>query len=279
MRLLVTLLLVLLVSSHCYCQSIQLNDEERFVYKVKQLDELIERFNGSDKTLFHEYLDGNPEIPLDRTYLIKTIFDSSNPNWNVKEIKAFIDHVSNKSNPIFLNFQDDLWYAEVKCSVVHNGKKEKITLILKIEQLPNGGAKWMIASAKSKVLNNVKYQGSSFSTGVRNGGASISPISHATDFMTLYDVFRDKKNLMSYVNDKSVNSTLLTLVQETLNSNISFKQVDSITYHFLQIDGWAFTVKKIYRPTKNSGWLINSLTRMDTTAKQKYLASILNIRE
>ncbi|GAB3203326.1 hypothetical protein ABID22_000899 [Pontibacter aydingkolensis] len=255
----------------------QLNEEERFIYKVKQLDELIERFNGSDKTLIYEYLNENPEIPLDRTYLIKTIFDSSNPKWEISEIKDFINQVSSKTNPIYLDFNDDLWFAEAKCTIIYNGKKENITLILKVEKQANNGSKWVLASAKGPSLSNINYGNTTtFNPDIVNK-VSISPISHATDFMTLYDVFRDKKNLTSYISSNSKSSSLLLFIQEVLNGNITFKQVNSITYHFLQIDGWGFTVQKFHRPTKNSGWLVNSLTRMDTTAKQLYLASVLNI--
>lgn len=272
------LIFLLLIACSGYGQTFQLNEEERFVYKVKQLDEFIERFNGDTKTLVHHYIARHqPQVHVDRVMLLKTTFDAENPAWNLEEVNAFINQVNNKERPVFLNFEDDLWFAETRCLVLYKGKKETVTLILKIEKESGNATKWTLAGAKASFLKDIKPAAATPSDANTDKGVAMNPISHATDFMALDHILKDKKNMSSYMAKGPKNTSLLVFLQEIGNGTIVFKQVNSITYHFLQVDGWGFTVRKFHRASKNSGWLVNQLIKMDPAAKQAYLASVLNI--
>ncbi|GEO04164.1 hypothetical protein AAE02nite_18280 [Adhaeribacter aerolatus] len=273
------ILIISLLAIHvCKAQNYQLNEDERFVYQVKQLDELIERFNGEDKTLVKEYINkSNPEAKVDRTTLIKTLFNSQKKNWNLVDVKAFITYVNDKSHPVYLNFEDDAWFAEAKCSVLYKGKSEKIHLILKVQKEKNDALKWVFVSAKSGFMPKSLTFSEFLLPAPENTTSNINPISHTTDFMSLDIALNDKNNLINYIARDCRSGDLLHFLQEMDSKNVIFEQVDSITYHFLQIDGWGFTVQKFRRPMKNSGWLVNSLTKMDQKAKESYLISVLNI--
>ena len=59
---------------------------------------------------------------------------------------------------------------------------------------------------------------------------------------------------------------------------LKFVQVDSISYHLLQLPGWIVEVKCINRQDNNSGWLISRLMPADENEKINYLQRHLNIR-
>ncbi|GAA4439780.1 hypothetical protein GCM10023188_36360 [Pontibacter saemangeumensis] len=274
----VGIILFLLIVHFCKAQNFHLNESERFAYQVKQLDELIERFNGEDHTLIKEYIGKiNPNAVVDRTVLIKTLFDAQKPDWNLPEVKTFIDYVNDANQPVFLNFDDDAWYAEAKCAVVYKGKRENVQLVLKVQKEQNNGLKWVLVSAKSNFLSNSATKNDFLIPSPQNNKSSINPISHATEFMNLDLALYDTKNISNYIARDCTSADLLVFFQELNNKNLVFEQVNSVIYHFLQINGWGFTVQKFKRPIKNSGWLVSKLTRMDEGEKQRYLASVLNI--
>ena len=77
------------------------------------------------------------------------MFDKFNPRTSGNLKNYFIDDVTNSNQPIYLNFLDSDWYAEVSATFTVNGIDEKIILFLTIEQ-ENLGSKW--------VLSNVYYR-------------------------------------------------------------------------------------------------------------------------
>jgi len=78
--------LTILFSIICYIGIAQTYEKEfssLFTYQVKQVDEFIDRFNGTDSTFIHYYETHNPGKTLSREQLIKGLFNSENKNWNL----------------------------------------------------------------------------------------------------------------------------------------------------------------------------------------------------
>ncbi len=250
---------------------------ENFAYHVKQLDEFVERFNNTESTLLREYIGKQyPGMPINREMLIKSLFNMRDTTWNKKEVLEFIEAVCDSADPVYLHYKDPNWYAEVQCLVRYKGREEIIYLVLKMQHDVNGGSKWVINNVKEQILQ------SNNSTKValpppRDSLKLLNPISHATDFVGLHRIMQDTPNLSNYVAHDSYCPTLKTLFNEIESGKLEFIQVNTVTYHFLQVDGWAFTVQNHHRNSKNSGWLISSLTRISNTHKSHYMYKLLNI--
>jgi len=243
--------------------------DENFAFEVKQIDEFIERFNNSEKTLIREYIKNNYESgDLTRIDLLKSLFNQQDESWNLREINSFITQIDNRDYK--LQFDDKDWYAKLNCTADFLGEEFPMTMIMNIEKNPESGAnKWVINSVDANFLDIPESSDKS---------KSINPASHGTNFVALDRALEDTSNMKNYVSS-SFNPDKLTLFMSLLScKKISIKQVDRIQYHFLQIDGWAFTVKNFERKEKNSGWLISKLERMDNYQKDEYKKSVLNLK-
>lgn len=241
-----------------------------FAYQVKQIDEFIERFNNQDNTLIKRYAERlDTAVRFRRENLIKSLFNASGPDWNREDIVRFIAQANDTAKPVYLDFFNNHWYAEVNCAVLYRGKPNKLTLILKIQREENGASKWVAVSAMADYLRLPVRKDTT---------TGLNPLSHATDFMNMDLLATDKKNIRNYLPDGHYNDVLSVFLYESQNNRLTISQVNRITYHFMQVGGWVFTVGRFNRQTRNSGWLINRLLPMDAEAKRKYALEKLNLR-
>src|SRR5688572_17901322 len=108
-----------------FAQTYEKEFETMFAWEVKQIDEFIERFNNTDKTLIREYSQKvEPGKEINRERLIKSLFNAENRNWNFNDITSFIQKVNDLDQPVFLSFYDTDWYAKLKCDVTYKGRPE-----------------------------------------------------------------------------------------------------------------------------------------------------------
>ena len=246
------------------------DEELNFALEVKQVDEFMERFNFDRSTLLLKYLTKNyPNAKWQRAELIRSLFNSERDNWDTTQIEAFIQQVTDPSKPVALDFYQKDWYAELECEVLFNGKVERPTLLLEIHTEPDLAAKWTIRGVKADflVLSN------------KNSMSFLNPISHSTDFMGLRKAMGDTANLPSYAFEEFQPDLLSIFMYELQNGAMQFKQVNHISYHFLQIDNWVLQVRRHLRDSRNSGWLIDDLFRATPAQKQLYRQQILGIRQ
>jgi len=245
-------------------------NSENFALQVKQIDEFIERFNNSDCTLVKNYMHEKYNLTeVNRVDLIKSLFNYSDIVWNSEEVTQFLNDVTQSDEPIFLDFLDDDWYAELDCTGNYKGKSEKFKIILKIEvNEKNQAVRWVIKSVYSEFLKLPQAS---------NTKKTLNPAIHGTDFMGLNVALIDYPNYYNYVAKDSNISQLLLFFNELKNKNLTFKQVDEITYHFLQVKGWIFLVREFMRDTQNSGWLISSLFPIEEDDKRYYKKEKLHI--
>ena len=197
--------------------------------------------------------------------MIKSLFNQSKRNWNLKELSEFINFVTNEYQPVYISFYDPDWYAEVDCLITYDGKVSDLKLIMKIQINENGGAKWVISGAQADFLQLPEPE----------RRTSIKPSNHNLYFSSLRRVLSDTKNLKNYVVTGYDGDMLTILFTELLSEKIQLKKVKSIKFHFLQLYGWVMVVENIYRDNVNSGWLINSLIKADNWEKRYYKKSKL----
>ncbi len=267
--------LILIVVNLCIAlcataqNEIQYFSDENFAFEVKQIDEFIERFNNSENTLIRQYIKDNYGTEeLSREDILKSLFNQKNESWNLRDVDNFIEQIINRDYT--LKFDDKDWYAKLDCSVDYLGEEFSMTMIMNIEKNPKSQAKkWVITSVDAQFLDIPESSDKS---------KSINPASHGTNFIALDRALEDTSNMKNYVSS-GFKPDQLTLFMSLLSCRkISIKQVDRIQYHFLQIDGWAFSVKNFERNSKNSGWLIGKLERMDNYQKNEYKKSVLNLK-
>lgn len=257
---------------NCTAQNIRNDLDLEFAFKVKQIDEFIERFNfgTTRQNILKMYLDKNIHHNKDtfkRVFFIKTLFNQED-NLDVSLAKEFISFVDSLAHPTYLNFYDNDWYVLLSCDFFYKDKTKKVELILRNQVKKEKISKWVIFSIKSDLFNRPLAIDST---------KILTPMSHAVDFMSLGKAFEDKKNSANYYrNDFKPDalSEFSYLIQENL---LIFKKINSIDYYFLQIPNWFFRVEYFNRQTNNSGWLISQLKKMNVEEKIRFKKDVLNI--
>lgn len=242
--------------------------EQEFVFEVKTIDEFIERFNNDQFTLVRQYLEksGNKK-KMTRVDLIKTLFNYTDPVWDKDVASQFLKEVCDTTKEKFLDFYSEDWFALAECQVRYKGTSRRVFIALQVVVSDRtGAAKWVICGARAPFLD--------FSRKV-DSRKFLNPISHATDFMGLKKAMEDKQFVRNYLSDRFKESHLNKFLAEIASGDIQFEQINSITYHFLSLENWLFTVKEYIRPGKNSGWLIQSLSRQTKAEKDEYIRNVL----
>jgi hypothetical protein len=239
--------------------------QKHFIYHVKNLDEFIERFNNDSTSEMQLYVKKINVPKLSRETMIKWLFNQLRQNpWNTNDIKAFIKQVDNNTSPVYLNFLDDKWYANVTCSVLWEGKPKTITLKLKVEKDGNSTLKWVIFDIDAPFIatSTTKIPQPTIPTPVNND-SYLNPMSHNINFFSIDMVATDTKNIANYLASTIYYSNnLIVFINECLNHKIKIQSVRKVVFDFQQIKGWDFEVEEFTRPDLNSGWLVNKLTKV-----------------
>jgi hypothetical protein len=242
--------------------------EQDFAFEVKTIDEFIERFNNDQFTLIRQYLETNfPKKKFTRHELIRTLFNYEEPLWDKELAARFVDEVCDTSREKFLDFYSDNWYAQAECLVKYKGVPKKVTVTLQVFVSDRtGAAKWVICGARAPFLDFSKRL---------DPKKFLNPISHATDFIGLKRAMEDKMFVRNYIAESFKESHLNKYLAAVSAGDIVFQQINSVTYHFMGLENWLFTVKEYIRPGRNSGWLIQSLTRKTGPEKADYKKNTL----
>lgn len=251
--------------------------EERFAFQVKTIDEFMERFNDSESTLLRKYLDVSRPgvIKSDRIRMLKALFEKK--SFVKDSLKtAFVASVCDSLNPQFLNFFQKNWYAQAQCLFQDGARNKYITLVLKVLRTANGGSKWVIAGASEYGISKQNKSTVRMTGGDTRKG--LNPYSHVMDFTELEDALEDKINIESYLDEGFLTLKNQPIIEAILSGKIRFNYVQEITYHFLQIDGWIFSVQNFKRMTRQSGWLITQLQPADNEEKDFYKQAVLALK-
>lgn len=241
-----------------------LGDESALYAETKQVNQFFRRFNGEEDTEGNRYYKGDRhyrDTQLRRNYL-DMLFDNQNKGVSASLKNEFIQQVTSKSNPSFLNFHGGEWFAEVSATFIYKGKEQKATLFLKLQEEPIG-SKWIFTKAYFAPFAR------SFHSDTTSKGNFLHPLSHELDFMNLRKVFLDKENIDLYTARGYHPDYLSIFLYEIKNSNLKFKTIHNLKFHFFQVDGWYFQLSRFNRRGHNRGWLISDLVK--ATPKEKEL--------
>lgn len=274
---------------HPVCKA-QLDDKEfnlSFASSVHSMDEFFDRFNYKPNSAFEKYVRKHlHDVTFTREKLVYSLFNKKNSFFSQNsEVAEFVRQVTDSFSPDYIYYKDKYWYAELQCSILVRGKLQPLMLVLKVEQPQPNRFQWSVVSARGSFLDSTEMKppapAREFSpaTNIQASRSEyfLSPVSHGIDFTNVDDFFFSKSNAWSFLYRGVPSAELKQLVKLIQASEIEFQQVETITYHLLQIKGWIVSVRYFNRNSRNSGWLIDNLMRVTPSQKFIFLKEQLNV--
>ncbi|MDW3652169.1 MAG: hypothetical protein R8P61_34155 [Bacteroidia bacterium] len=256
---------IIFLCSIAQAQSSWTWDDQMFALNVSQINEFITRFNGEAGPHIAEMQKGK-DVALTRKDLVLSLFDRS-AKMDAKSIRDFLEKIDEKDNKTLLSFYDEEWFARLECKILYKGKPERVTLTLKVESEKDYSSKWVIRGIDASFLRlNITEDEKLF----------LHPASEGTNFVNIRELFSaDKRRVKGFLYQNFHEGKLALFLNELIEGNIEYEYIDRITYHFLQVENWAFMVHSVNRSDPNSGWLISDIVRLPEQLKSEYKKSIL----
>ena len=233
------------------------SEDEAILHMMnKQVGQFFRRFNMEEdqygkllKTTDRRY--HNTKI---RKKLLEQMFDVHNPRTNSTLKNYFIEDVTDKKHPFYLEFLNNNWFAEVAATFTSNGEDQHLILFLNLEE-SGLGSKW--------VISNVYYSYTSgFFPDIDSAEAMkyfLHPQSHELDFMNLHKALDHPSRIQYYASDNFQPDYLTLFFYLMKTGQLKFKEILSVKFHFFQIPDWYFELSYYNRSDTNSGWLISNL--------------------
>ncbi len=247
-----------------------IKDDGRFAASTKQLNQFFRRFNGE------ESVDGTVRFyPQDSLYrnlalrkgFISILFDNQTSSISSDLKNQFSQNVLSEIYPQYLVFHQPGWYAEVETDFFFKGKREKVTLIMKI-QAEGLGYEWVIDKVIFQPFKSL------FNKPVGDQKDFLHPLSHELGFMNMRRAFQESKAPESFTPNTYQPDYLAIFLYEMKQNNLRFETITGLKFHFFQIEGWYFEVSQFNRPGFNTGWLISNLVRLAPGDKETILKFI-----
>ena len=241
-------------------------DWDLVLYKtrVKLVDEFFDRFNGKA---------GRIDVAADdsdcRRKNLLLLFDSqmfvSADDSLFAEAVSMVDTVISSGTAI--EYPDSAWMARASCQARLNGKEVTLDLYLNVERRGEDMYKWVIARAEGDILK--------LSPSLRSGKMMLMPDDHETNFLSLYRVTTERDDCITNYASRcfTVDETSVFFAY-VYSGQLDIDRVSSLEFTFLQVPGYAFTIKHVERDTYNAGWLISSFRRMTDADKQALMKTI-----
>jgi hypothetical protein len=243
-------------------------DESELYASTKQVNQFFRRFNGEEDQKGKRFYEGDKafrETSLRKNYLT-LLFDRENQSIPTDQKKSFINDVTDKSDPQFLNFRQEGWFAEVNAVFTRNGHDENVLLFFKIQE-ERKGYEWVLEQVSSS-----HYQ-QFFDKDEGEEKAFLHPMSHELDFMNLHKSL-NQENAVDFTGDNFKADPLSIFLYEMASKQLQFKTVKNSKFHFFQCEGWYFQIAEYNRSGYNSGWLISDLTKLQKADISKLKAFI-----
>lgn len=247
-----------------------LGDESALYAETKQVNQFFRRFNNEEDKNGVKYspTDTRYHNLSDRGKYLNILFDGQNTSITPELKSIFLNQVNNATNPVFLDFHGNDWYAEVKTRFLYKGAEKTIVLFLKLEK-ERMGSKWVLYNAYFEEFAK------KFTTSAEEDRGFLHPMSHELDFMNLRKAFEDKRKVEDYTEKEFQPDHLTLLLYEMKNGNLKFKTVNNVKFHFFQVDNWYFEIAEFNRSGYNTGWLISSLTQVPNDQKKEFKDYVL----
>ncbi|SHH36136.1 hypothetical protein SAMN04488109_3859 [Chryseolinea serpens] len=261
-------ILLLASSRSLHAQMVDLEDESKLYASSKQVNQFFRRFNGEEDEKGNRYYEGDKQYrstKLRKKYL-GILFDASNKGMTDAVKTDFAKNVLDKS--LLLDFHGGNWFSEVHTTFTQNGKDQPITLFMALEK-DHLGYKWVIQRVYADMF--APY----FARDTMKVGKFLHPLSHELDFMNLRKAFINSDSVSQFAAKSFKPDHLSLFLYEIKKGTLKFKTVNEVKFHFFQIDGWYFELAQFNRPGYNTGWLISSLTKLNTLADMDALRKYL----
>lgn len=246
----------------------QLGGEQVLFTMNKQVNQFVHRFNMEEDPY------GKPLAKTDRRYhnnrmrkkLLPMMFDRYNPRTSGSLRNYFIEDVTNVQHPVFLNFLDKNWYAEVSASFLNEGTEVNLILFLTLEK-EGLGSKWIISNVYDNDLHQLFPQES------ESGHLKyfLHPLSHEIDFMNLHKALDDPRHIEYYASTEYRPDYLTLFFYMMKTGTLRFEHINSVKFHFFQIKNWYFELSYFNRNNTNSGWLISNLKYLSKEEKTRLI--------
>lgn len=239
-------------------------DDGRFAAATKQVNQFFRRFNAEESKegdVRYNPGDENYRDEALRKSFINILFDNETSDVSNDLKREFINHVVSDTYPQYLNFHGGDWFAEVTTVFNYNGKRQDVTLFLKLQ--PQGlGYEWVVENVSFPPFANAfdKPQG--------DDKKFLHPLSHELGFMNLKKAMLDNPKPESYTPDGYKPDYLTIFLYEIKNNRMKFETVKDTKFHFFQIDKWYFELTQFNRPGFNTGWLIANLLKLEEGDKE-----------
>ena len=241
-------------------------DSDLYRGRVKLVSEFMARFNGQElspqvKASGEEGVKANLCQLFDIDYILK--------DRNTNEAKAFRLVDSIMKNDIRILFSDREWFAKVKCVGLFKGKEVEFALYLTVQPRGKDMYKWVIADAEGKIFD--------LAPSMRSDKIMLLPNEHESNFMKLNSISSEKDDYITlYSADTSTGNRLAVFNTLFYYDFLNIDYVSDIEFTFLQVPGYAFTIREFERESTNSGWLISDWKEMTEGEKEKILNRIYN---
>lgn len=263
---------LLLASVFAQAQSNSYNnfsEDETTLYRMnKQVGQFVKRFN-LEEDQYGKTLPSNDKKyhnNAQRKKMLPGLFDQYNARTSGELRKFFIDDVTNNKNPIYLNFLDENWYAELSVTFLAGGDEVNIILYLTLEE-ENKGSKWIISNVYYSYFPQLfpRIDSAEFNN------RFLHPQSHELDFMNLHKALEDPGHIEYYASGDYRPDFLTLFFYQMKTGKLKFKEINSVKFHFFQIKNWYFELSWFNRNNDNSGWLISNLKYVDDNTKKELI--------
>jgi hypothetical protein len=233
-------------------------DDGRLSASTKQVNQFFRRFNAEESQDGKRRLNEEDADYRDsdlRKRFLDILFDNETTDVQPELKKEFIVDVISQEQPQYLNFHEGGWFAEVQTIFTYQGKKENVTLFMKLQ--PEGlGYEWVIDKVSFAPFNVY------FDKDVGSKKQFIHPLSHELDFMNLRRAFQENPKPEAYTPTDYQPDYLTLFLYEFKKGHFKFETVTDLKFHFFQIDNWYFELSQFNRPGFNTGWLISNLVKL-----------------
>lgn len=267
-------LIFLFLCHSAFAQSNSFNgfsEDETVLYTMnKQVGQFVRRFNMEEDPYGKRLAEDDPKYHNNglRQDVLLMMFDTYNPRTSGKLKQYFIDDVTSDEDPVYLNFLDKNWYAEVSATFLANGDEVNIILYLTLEE-ENLGSKWIISNVYYSYFPNLfPYTDDSV-----HQQYFLHPQSHELDFMNLRRALEDPAHIELYASNNYKPDFLSLFFYQMKKGQLKFKAINSVKFHFFQIENWYFELSFFNRNDTNSGWLISNLKFVNNEEKKDLIKS------
>jgi hypothetical protein len=246
-------------------------DETKLYAESKQVNQFFRRFNGEEDEKGNRYYQGDKQFrseKLRRKYLT-ILFDAANGGMSDALKNEFVKAILSKPDLTILDFHTPNWYSEVQTTFISGGKDQTVTLFMEIEK-DHLGSKWIITKANANIYKPY------FLRDTTKVGRFLHPMSHELDFMNMRKAFVNTDSVSQFAAKSFVPDHLSLLFYDIKKGSMVFKSVETVKFHFFQIEGWYFEISEFNRPGYNTGWLVSNLVKLKDASEKQALLKYLH---